>query len=530
MSACVDLLYQDTLTVVFQSLSIQDRISAACTHKKWLLSAYNTRNCNDYIVFESDKIDTIRHAYKSPFFKHITSLGFQNKSRDEENSLLFASAIADVMQHIAHLVKELFFFGRSFPDNGFALILGDGFKNSHSLTEVDISSCTIGKCSAKALANLIRQNPKLQILDICRTKMKTEDLELVLDAIESNDSLTNLNVSNNALNSQGFKLLTKSLKNHATLHTLNLYNNKLQSDDDAGTLVDLLQNNHTLTNINLSKMGINQFNVEYISKSFQAIKTLDLSLNELDSPGVEILTQVLKSKVCITSLNLSSTLMKTKGMTVISKLIETSKSIKYLDVSNNQFDDQGTVELCKLIKANHPWLQTLYCNSIMFSSQDRAKLFESIKFNTNLTELSIRNINIGDDINKLAMSLQSNTSIKRLNVSNNKLGSKGIEILLDYIRTNQSITSLHLNENAITSTGFQAFADYIKHNSTIKNAGISSNIMCMQDVKILIDALSFNTSLAVLGMHWCTEDEIIKRMLRSFEKERQKICQTCIWF
>jgi hypothetical protein len=62
--------------------------------------------------------------------------------------------------------------------------------------------------------------------------------------------------------------------------------------------------------------------------------------------------------------------------------------------------------------------------------------------------------------------LIENTSLKLLDLSSNRLGSKGTMLLCEALKGNKSLNSIFLNTNGISSEGGYAISDLLldKHN------------------------------------------------------------------
>uniref|UniRef100_W5LP35 NACHT domain-containing protein n=1 Tax=Astyanax mexicanus TaxID=7994 RepID=W5LP35_ASTMX len=226
------------------------------------------------------------------------------------------------------------------------------------------------------------------VLASCNLGVKTcENLESVLNL--ENSSLKELDLSNNDLQDSGVELLSAGLKSsHCKLHILRL----------------ALCNIGRKTCENLESV----LNLENSS-----LKELDLSNNDLQDSGVELLSAGLKSSQCkLQILRLASCNLGVKTCENLESVLNLeNSSLKELDLSNNDLQDSGVELLSAGLKSLQCKLQILRLASCNLG----VKMCENLESVLNL----------------------ENSSLKELDLSNNDLQDSGVELLSAGLKSSQ---------------------------------------------------------------------------------------------
>jgi hypothetical protein len=98
----------------------------------------------------------------------------------------------------------------------------------------------------------------------------------------------------------------------------------------------------------------------------------------------------------------------------------------------------------------------------------REMMLEKISIRSNFID------NIG--ITVIAESLENNSSLRELDLSDNLICEDGVSALATVLRhPNFALTSLHINENTIGDIGINALTDALLHNSMLKELSIYDN-------------------------------------------------------
>ncbi|XP_049333151.1 NACHT, LRR and PYD domains-containing protein 12-like [Astyanax mexicanus] len=217
------------------------------------------------------------------------------------------------------------------------------------------------------------------VLASCDLGVKTcENLESVLNL--ENSSLKELDLSNNDLQDSGVELLSAGLKSsHCKLQILRL----------------ALCNIGRKTCENLESV----LNLENSS-----LKELDLSNNDLQDSGVELLSAGLKSSQCkLQILRLASCNLGVKTCENLESVLNLeNSSLKELDLSNNDLQDSGVELLSAGLKSSQCKLQILRLSGCMITDKGCCSLASALISNpSHLKELDLTYNHPGESGEKL---------------------------------------------------------------------------------------------------------------------------------
>jgi len=517
----VDLLYDDVLSIVFQNLSLQDRIIAACARKSWLRVAENTTNCNDSITFEANGIQKMHQATQSPFFKQVTNVEFlfEGDMQDAFTQNIWLPAIAESMESTTHIQHLNLNFLDVYSMNeegerdqeGLALALTQGFRNNHSIKSIRSNGNHLSEKNVEAVALLIKQNLLLESLEISICRINPKGIKDIAKSINMCHSLTRLKMESNKMDNQGVIFLCQEIVNHPTLTSLQLGHNEIGTDGIKFLADTLFRHNKVLTTIDLSDNLICEDNIGILTEPLRYIESLNVSFNRIGPRGITIMSDILKNKPSktVTSLYLSGTDMGPEGTKSIVDFALHTKSIKSLHVGGNQIGSTGVIEIAKLIQTNQQNFKELDIHSNELLPQDVIVLSSALNNNKHLSTFNISSTDIKEYhcIEALSKAFKSNPSLTTLNLSFNKIGSTGVQILIDHIRQHPSIARLDLSWCDIGESSAKILIDYIKDTSTLTDLYLTCNPIESNYINSLVDPLECNKSISKLTIRLCEIDE-----------------------
>ncbi len=175
-----------------------------------------------------------------------------------------------------------------------------------------------------------------------------------------------------------------------------------------------------------------------------------------------------------------TTLLNSKEVVAIAECLkERKKPLHTLDLSCNEIGltDGGKRALTTLFAALKESPVTnllLEHNNLILSEVAGMSVFLHLKDNQTLEFLSLSNNTFNDNcVAGLAWALQSNCTLKTLNLSNNGLSGK-VNFLVDLIERNTSITKLDLSENYFSPEGKNNLLEALCKNSSLLELDFST--------------------------------------------------------
>mmetsp|Transcript_14515 Transcript_14515/g.31579 ORF Transcript_14515/g.31579 Transcript_14515/m.31579 type:complete len:396 (+) Transcript_14515:216-1403(+) len=192
-----------------------------------------------------------------------------------------------------------------------------------------------------------------------------------------------------------------------------------------------------------SLFGMKLADCRSLAKSLENNETLtylDLSNNGLDDDKVRMLASGLVENLSVTHLNLAHNKIADRGMRALAKLLDSKSVISILELQDNQIHTEGAKSLARALKVNAA-----------------------------LISLNLRLNRMGDTGCKVICdSLRANSSVERLNISANSAGAETLPALTSLIRLNASLTELDVSCNAFGPQGCEQLRRSVEQNTSLQ--------------------------------------------------------------
>ena len=342
---------------------------------------------------------------------------------------------------------------------------------------------------------------KNRIVDLSECFLGIHSIKLISSILYTTDRIARLNLTKNNLGDNGVKILISSIKNSMSLISLNITSNSI-THRGGEVIFKELCHQQSIIDLNVSSIeGVNR--------------------NRLTAAGIKNLEKFLKINLFIESLNICGNSIKDEGFIILSKGLNNNQSLYKLNISNNDIHNKGLTQglnlitLCKLYSLN------ISNNPIL--DEGLKKLTDSLKFFSGLRRLNVSNCGFEfPGFEHLLNALQYIKRIEYLNVSGNNIKSENFEnvkpcfqtfgvkilnmskcslgnestfILGECIVGNETIRKLNISENKISDSGFKSFIPLFSNNNSIESFDCSVNFISDVTAKDFIKNMKFNRAL-----------------------------------
>jgi Ran GTPase-activating protein (RanGAP) involved in mRNA processing and transport len=345
-----------------------------------------------------------------------------------------------------------------------ALILGN-------LVIVNLSGCLLREEGALDLASGIEFNCRtLQVLNLNRNCIRDQGLIAILNVLNRRSASSNLHsiyLADNRIGESGAKALSEFICAANTLETLDLSLNPLNSIG-MNLICGAMNVNRSIIKLLLASIfsSAESKSIEGVLgmiKSNDVLENLDLGGNFLDSNDLSKISKVLRLNKSLQKLFLYSNDIESKGARVLSSALIENTALKVLDIGINNIGDEGAKYIADLVKDNNS-LEELYLYENNVSAQGAFAIAESLKMNSSIQKLFLYRNQINDTGAKyLAEALKSNSTICELSLRSTNLKCAHIDFLQTLIE-NHSLITLDLSHTYILPANISSINDFLKLN------------------------------------------------------------------
>ncbi|XP_051763850.1 NACHT, LRR and PYD domains-containing protein 12-like isoform X22 [Ctenopharyngodon idella] len=323
-----------------------------------------------------------------------------------------------------------------------------------------------------------------------------EGCAALASALRSNSLLRELNLSDNIIGGPGLTLLSDGLKDpHCKLEKLRLWGCYITAEGCAALASALRSNSH--------------------------LRELDLTWNKIGDECLMLLSDGLKDPHCkLETLKLFDCNITAEGCAALASALRSNSLLRELDLTGNIIGGGGLTLLSDGLKDPHCKLEKLWLFDCNITAEGCAALASALRSNSHLRELNLSGNIIGDGgltllsdglkdphckLEKLrlwgcnitaegcavlASALRSNSHLRELDLTDNKIGGGGLTLLSDGLKDPHcKLEKLRLEDCNITAEGCAALASALRSNSHLRELDLTDNIIGGGGLTLLSDGL-----------------------------------------
>ncbi|CAG8517188.1 16764_t:CDS:2, partial [Racocetra persica] len=376
-------------------------------------------------------------------------------------------------------------------------------KENKAISSLDISDNNISLALGKALMKVLETNNTLTSLNLRSTYLESEVLNHLMKILKSNKTrLADLNLSKNGdkVGKKG-RLIIETLAKNTTLRTLNLSDNPIDWSD---VRFIGLESNRTLENLDLSNSGITHIAVEKLKKYLirsKKLKVLNLSSNNLTYQSERVIAEILSTNRTLRSLNLGSN----KISSTIDSLERDTRTSFTGRTSRYSYDRNSALKVNNLAKAleKNKALKKLDLSSNYIRLEAGRSIAKALSINKCISELSLSDNGIVSELKDLLINILSNTNITSINLKSTKISSDMVISISELLRLNKTkLHTLNLSRNDVSSDAISNLIESLEENTSLRVLDLSNINKAGQIGKELERSLEKNKTLKVLNLSY----------------------------
>uniref|UniRef100_A0A667WPP1 NACHT domain-containing protein n=1 Tax=Myripristis murdjan TaxID=586833 RepID=A0A667WPP1_9TELE len=306
----------------------------------------------------------------------------ENRSK-KELSVIQCSALAYMLQMSEEVLDEFDLKAYNTSNEGRRRLIPAVRNCRKARLVLILRSCRLSESSCASLASALKSNPHLTELDLSKNQLRDSGVKLLSAGLESpNCSLETLR-SDSPATFQQPRLASLSVCCGCSLPPCQLRSCSLK-ESSCASLASALKSNPHLTE-------------------------LDLRENQLQDSGVELLSAGLESPNCrLKTLRLRSCRLSKSSCASLASALKSNPHLTELDLSENQLQDSGVELLSAGLESPNCRLETLRLRSCRLSESSCASLASALKSNPHLTELDLSESQLQDSgVELLSAGLES---------------------------------------------------------------------------------------------------------------------------
>lgn len=247
--------------------------------------------------------------------------------------------------------------------------------HNNTLVILNLSNTGIDKNDSNALEQLIEHHPTLSEIDLSRNIIGDEIIN-IFSQIDKQETITKLSLESCRITDNGAKSLANGLISNSTLIKLNLRDNFL-SREFGYQIVQILQQNHTITKLEITSNQIDCFAIE---------AALTLTRRNRTTAREKMLEGMRKQYIALSIQRAKLPYAKKKLRTIMRKTNNLQEELEDLTLQYQTFDiESGTnLEISQksvddyesIIKKENEYLQEIYKNQKELKSITERELKE----------------------------------------------------------------------------------------------------------------------------------------------------------
>ncbi|XP_075117991.1 NACHT, LRR and PYD domains-containing protein 12-like [Leptodactylus fuscus] len=362
-----------------------------------------------------------------------------------KNFILEEQRLEESKDKKQRLLRTFFYL---FETRNKALVL----ESLQSLRRLDLSDVHMSALDCTVLAFIMETCTNIEELNLTRCSLDTEGLERLVPGLHN---LQNLSLDSNLLPDTSCTQLASVIRNNQSLKILHLSINRLSGPHFSDLMAALSSPDCRIEELHLGYNNLPDTSCTQLAsviRNNQSLKRLVLSNNRLFGPHFSDLLVALSSPTCrIQELRLGSNDLPDTCCTQLASGIRNNQSLKILDLSGNRLYGPYFSDLMAALSSPACRIEELHLANNHLPDTSCTQLASVIRNNQSLKIL----VQSGPQFSDLMAALSSPAcKILELHLDSNLLPDTSCTQLASVIRNNQSLKRLDLSNNRLSGPHF----------------------------------------------------------------------------
>lgn len=310
----------------------------------------------------------------------------------------------------------------------FMKLLEESLRGNTYLRELKLYELSFNETGSSSLAAILRHNIQIRSLMLSKIIASSSDLVSALRHLECNNTLRKLDLIDTRLTPNDIQAMARVLLRNQFLVTLSLKG---------------------------ADLGPGSTHIAKAMATNSTLQILDLSDNNITAKESIEIANMLRANTKLACLNLNNNPIRPVGVIAMSLALCHNTTLSYLLLRNTGLDNQGYGALASCLQVNTAIRILDLGHNELIGAGGRSFL-ETLAQNTTLADLNLERVNLNSNemISVLCTALQSNTTLKSLNLSCNGITCRAVN-LTDVLKTRTTLTRLYLAGNPLGQTSIE---------------------------------------------------------------------------
>ncbi|XP_035807971.1 protein phosphatase 1 regulatory subunit 37 isoform X1 [Amphiprion ocellaris] len=367
------------------------------------------------------------------------------------------------------------------------------------------------------------------------SRHQVQPRELILQQLQQGvcggGSMERLDLKGERLDHRSCEALEAVLK---SLHFdfINLQAAQLE-ENGASSLLDMILFYESTTHLDISdnsSLGTSGWRaLAHLIKQSVRLSRLDVcNVSLVNYPAQSLSKALLTSR--LSALHLHNTQLSGRPLYTLVGTLKTNRALKELHLTNNLLNSyQDALQLGDLLRYNST-LQTLELSNNTIADAGLEELCDGLRWQTaGLKVLLLRNNQItAEGMHHLAKALPGLKVLQVLDLGENLLGNKGVQMIREPLMVNISVLQLGLAQANISCEGAVALAEFLAESRHIQRLDLRQNEVKVGGLMALSLALRINRSLARLDVDLTPSQEQDEFLKETQTRLQTEITQRCL--